>query len=284
MQGCNVSGPTKFQTTTSTCRVSNLSTGTRHRPSVQTCRKLRKYWTYSKRYDSLCIFHKWLLVMNTLRPQRQHVHCPLSLDCCNHRCVKCATWAHWITSVRLGRLRLCFQSWPMPCECLEFLWCVSIPRCRRCHQLQCLLPLRRLPPGTPRRETVLWDEVRQRDSAPCQIIRNSCMIHDVWCRETWNEFDMFRFRLHQLLQSSGKFRPCGRSQCQPVKTDSGMTELRRSDQKSVQDFSTDCCNGLTFLIMYILTYSRPQHELAISVSELIRASHTKGHSVSFHSF
>lgn len=35
---CNVSGPTKFQTTTSTCTVSNL-TGTRHRPSVQTFRK-----------------------------------------------------------------------------------------------------------------------------------------------------------------------------------------------------------------------------------------------------
>ena len=186
-------------------------------------------------------------------------------DCHSHRDVKCATSANWITPVRP---LLCLANCPFlwytmshhvvhhvfPPHCAVFRY-VSIPRCRRCHQLQCLLPLRRLPLDgnakmTETRETT-WD------SAMCQNIRKYPKISEnhvwCWCRETsetWNDFDMFRFRLRQLLQSSGKFRPCGRSQCQPVKaggrgwlgddrTENIGSEIFSSD---CQDFSSDCSN------------------------------------------
>lgn len=91
---CNVSGPTKFQTTTSTGTVFNL-TGTRHRPRVQTFRKPKIYWTYLNSFKkslhipqviaghamsscpTLFSIHQKHLARG-IRPQRQHVHCPLS--------------------------------------------------------------------------------------------------------------------------------------------------------------------------------------------------------------
>ena len=186
-------------------------------------------------------------------------------DCHSHRDVKCATSAHWNTPVRP---LLCLANCPFlwytmshhvvhhvfPPHCAVFRY-VSIPRCRRCHQLQCLLPLRRLPLDgnakmTETRETT-WD------SAMCQNIRKypkisenirkSCMM--LMQGNIWN-MEWFRYVSIQVASAATKFWQVPALRQEPMPAchgrgagdDSGMTELRTSDRKSAQDFSSDCSN------------------------------------------